>query len=312
MARALEIPLSINPTKLIRGLRVTEDHLEDVTDAVEDIGDEADKTEDAFRDLSRSAQRDFDRVERAAKDAEDDVSDVADEAADSAKEFGSAFRGDPVEALEEIQSLIAEVVRSTVKGFGGIALSLAGGVAFSALISFYEKWREEQEARLEQVREWRDAVIDAFGVLDKETFSEAFTEALDEAGVTAQEFEALLEALPENLRVGLRQAIQSGDLNALETVLGDIETGAENIRDLIADGFTVQSDQQQAFLDLSDLFGGPDGIVSDLNDAVGQAQALARILGNDVVTAAGQAAEATGQVGVGRNVPAGVAPIGIP
>ena len=214
--RGIEIPLSINPSKLIRGLRITEQQVDDLADAVENIGDEAGQVEDAFGDLSRGARRDFDRTGRAAKDAEDDVDDLADEAADSAREFGSAFRGDPVEALEEVQSLVSNIVTKAVPGIGGAVLAVTGGAAFSALIAFYDRWREEQEARRQQVIDWRDTVLDAFGVVEKAEFGQIIKDAFDEAGIAGDTLEEQIKLLPEGLRVAFRQAVQSGDLEGLK------------------------------------------------------------------------------------------------
>lgn len=293
MARGIVIPFTADIRQWGTAIRSIGKDLDDTTDALDDIRragdraaeaveddltDAADDAEDAFGDLARSARRDLGRVGDAADSAERDVDDLTDEAANSAREFGSAFRGDPVEALEEVQSLASELATRFVPGIGGAVLAVTGGVAFSALIGFYERWKEEQEAINERVRGYRDTVLDAFGVLEKSTVADAFTDALDRAGIDAAEFEAIMARAPENLRVGFRQALQAGDLQGLLDITGQVQAAAQNInRTFVAQGAAL-TPGQQAILDMNRALGGTTG---ELADGVADAQALARLLGND-------------------------------
>lgn len=313
-SRGIEIPLTLNPAQLIRGLRVTETGFDDLADKVDELGragdqaadkledladdgrrdmdrlaDEVDDTEQAFRDFARGADASMDKVRRSADSAERGVDDLTDEVGDSAREFGSAFRGDPVEALEEVQSLASELATRFIPGIGGAVLSVAGGVAFSALIGFYERWKEEQEAINERVRGFRDEVLDAFGVLEKGVIDQALIARLDEAGVSAQELEGYLEAAPEALRVGFRQALQSGDLNALHDLTVDIEEQARHINSTFVAVGSALTPGQQAVLDLNKALGGTTG---ELQQGVQDAQSLARMLGNDTTDAADDVGDA--------------------
>lgn len=101
--------------------------------------------EDAFAKLARGAKADMAKVEKAVDGVDDELGDVEDEANASAKEFGASFRGDPVEALEEVQSYLAEIVSVKLPGFAGAAATIAGGAALGLVVAGVEKWREKQE-----------------------------------------------------------------------------------------------------------------------------------------------------------------------
>ena len=319
-SKGISIPLTLNPAALIRGIRLTEtafddladavgdvtdagddaaDALDDladtrrdvdkVTDAVDAMADEADDAEKAFGDLARGARADMGKVGNAADNAERDVDELTDEVGNSAREFGSAFRGDPIEALEEVQSLTSELASRFIPGIGGAVLAVTGGLVFSALIGFYERWKEEQEAINERVRGFRDKVLDSLGVLDGAVIKEALTDRLDEAGVSASQLEEILSAAPEGMRVGFREALQSGDLQGLLDVSEEIDAAAESINtNFVAQGSAL-SPGQQAVLDLNKALGGTAG---ELYDGVLEAQSLARVLGNDVPDAADTADDA--------------------
>jgi len=144
MAARLEIPLSINPRELIRGLRVSEDAVQGLGRSLDGVADEGEKIERAFGDIGRTARSDLGQAEAAADGLERELSLVEDEAGQSAKEFGAAFRGDPVEALEEVQAYIAEITAKWLPGFAGAILTIAGGAVFGVLLTQVEKWREKQ------------------------------------------------------------------------------------------------------------------------------------------------------------------------
>jgi hypothetical protein len=185
MGRGIQVPFTLNPREFISGLRTVETGLEGLTaeladlerksnDALGGIGDgaddaarglgrvddaareaaarvdrdldrAADDAERAFSRFGRSASADMDKVGRAARDVDDDLALVEDEANQSAKEFGAAFRGDPVEALEEVQSYLSEIVAQKLPGFAGAMATIAGGAVLGLVIAGVEKWREKQE-----------------------------------------------------------------------------------------------------------------------------------------------------------------------
>ena len=283
MSKGLTIPLSLDPRDWIQGIKVVERSLDGMEDDLDDVEDASvimgRKLEDAFDDARRAA----DKTGRSVNDAERDVDGLTDEVSDSAKEFGSAFRGDPVEALEEVQSLASELATRFIPGIGGAVLAITGGAAFSALIGFYERWKEEQEARRQQVIEWRDTVLDAFGVVEQAEFGQIIKDAFDEAGIAGDTLEEQLKLLPEELRVAFRKAVQSGDLEGLKDVLDEIGVNADAIREKVAQGLPVTSPIEQAFLDIDGVLGD---VTTNLDTAIDGAQSWARILGNDVTAAA--------------------------
>ena len=145
MSKGLTIPLSLDPRDWIQGIKVVERTLDGMEDDLDDVEDAAGtlgrKLEDAFDDARTSA----DKAGRSVDDVGDELGDVENEANQSAKEFGSAFRGDPVEALEEVQSYLAEIVSQKLPGFAGAAAAVAGGAALGLVVAGVEKWREKQE-----------------------------------------------------------------------------------------------------------------------------------------------------------------------
>ena len=114
-----------------------------VTDAVDAMADEADDAEKAFGDLARGARADMGKVGNAADNAERDVDELTDEEAHVPSSLGLAFGGDP-EALEEVQGLTSELGIPIHPGHWWRRARSDGGLVFSALIGFYERWKEEQ------------------------------------------------------------------------------------------------------------------------------------------------------------------------
>jgi hypothetical protein len=192
VSKGLTIPLSLDPRDWISGVRVVErslgdmgDDLGDVedagdtlgrklkesfgdieqaaddaadkverelTDAMRDGAEEGDKLErsfdDNFRDIARESDRQFDKVEA-------DIGEVEEEAANSAKEFGASFRGDPVEALEEVQGYLSEIVTSKLPGMAGAIAAIGGGAVLGLVVAGVEQWREKQE----RIREYADTYM---------------------------------------------------------------------------------------------------------------------------------------------------------
>ena len=124
---------------------------------------------------------------------------------------------------------------------------------------------------------------------DGAVIKEALTDRLDEAGVSATELEGYLAAAPEALRVGFREALQSGDLQGLLDVSEEIDLAAESINENFVAQGSALTPGQQAILDLNRALGNTTG---ELYDGVTEAQALGRVLGNDVPDAADKADDA--------------------
>lgn len=197
MARGIQLAFTLNPKDFLRGLKVIETDLDDVREALDDVGDaandalddldtrkaerglkdvgdaadkaardvddvadEAKDVERAFSRLGTSARADMAKVERSTKDVERELGDVEDEANQSAKEFGSSFRGDPVEALEEVQSYLSEIISTKLPGLAGAFAAVAGGAALGLIVAGVEKWREKQERINEIARDFYDIILE--------------------------------------------------------------------------------------------------------------------------------------------------------
>ena len=162
---------------------------------------------DEFRDLGRNADRSFDKARRSADRLEDSLSDVEDEANQSAKEFGASFRGDPVEALEEVQSYIAELVSIRLPGLVGALAGIAGGAALGLIVSQIDKWRERQEEIKQQAsdllntyRDFESPILDARAGMRKLVEETKLNEFWSE--LTTEEYVKLLGTLQ---RLGIDQ-----------------------------------------------------------------------------------------------------------
>lgn len=216
--KGLVVPLTLNPRAWIDGIRVVDrslERLEDSFDDVEDAGDRLEraladnlrdteqdlrdaaragqKLEDAFRDIARSSGREMGKVER-------DLDDVESEANQSAKEFGASFRGDPLEALEEVQAYLSEIIAVKLPGFAGAAATIAGGAALGAVVAGIEAWREKQERISQLATDYLTKIRETPGALSEITSQLGVQKVLEEA--TAEQFRDISKAAAErNLTV---------------------------------------------------------------------------------------------------------------
>ncbi len=232
MARKIEIPLSVNPRDLVRGLKVSERAFDDLEDSIEDVTREGDDLSDEFRDLARSADRAGDKMERSFDGVDRELGDIEDEANQSAKEFGSAFRGDPVEALEEVQSYLAEIISVKLPGFAGAAAAVAGGAALGAVVAAVEKWRERQEEINQPARDYLDVINENRAGVEGITDALLAQKVLEEASV--EQYQILAE-----LAAGRQQTVEeyvrrtlSGEQNTTEQ-LAQVEARRAEIADEI-------------------------------------------------------------------------------
>lgn len=292
-----------------RGLRDVKDGLEDVERAAEDaegafgglsgeakselgkvetaaqqagaeveseLKDGAKDAEKAFSGLGSKAKSEMRTVENAADKAGDEVGEIEDEAAQSAKEFGASFRGDPVEALEEVQALTSELANKLIPGVGGAVLSIAGGIAFGALISFYERWKEEQERVTEQIREWRDATLDAFAEardgLAREDVLGGFKDQLDEANVSVTDFLAAAEKAGPGIEQAFAKAFQTGAPEDFAAAQDLVAKAQRNLSGLVSSG---QAQFQGQYDAVRTLTSGIGTYGDELLNGIDQAEAWA-------------------------------------
>ena len=156
--KGIEIPLSINPAKLIRGLRITERGFDDLQDEITDVSQAGDRMErdleDAFRDTARNADRYGRDTGRNFTDGvEDGQSTVGQVGAEFGEEFtqswGEAIRGgNPGEAISETITNSGQLlsVLGPAGAIAGLGIAAAGGF----ITNFITSAREDSE-RLTEV-----------------------------------------------------------------------------------------------------------------------------------------------------------------
>ena len=228
MARGIVIPLSANPRDLIRGLRISEDAVEDLAKEFDKVERSADDVSDEFRDLGRNADRSFDKARRSADRLEDSLSDVEDEANQSAKEFGSSFRGDPVEALEEVQSYIAEIVSIRLPGLVGALAGIAGGAALGLIVTQIDKWREAQEQIKQQAVDLYNQYVENGRVMDENWKKEQLNAYWAEQSIDKRNkiFDLLEQAGISQDK--LNELLSDGELTMKELSQATRDTGRES------------------------------------------------------------------------------------
>lgn len=262
--KGLVIPLSLDPRQWITGIKTVERTLEDTEDSLEDV-------EDAGRDLGRKLEDAFDDAARGLKDVdrqadrtEDSIGDIEEEAGQSAKEFGAAFRGDPVEALEEVQSYLAEIISVKLPGFAGALATVAGGAAVGALLSFYEKWKERQD-------EINDKATDYLGIINGANTSLTQTNELLIAQAILEEASAAQMADLALLASARGQTVQqyvtsilAGEVSTTEQLAG-VEAERQAIADRILE---LGAGRIKANEDEIGVLQAQDAILADQADAL--------------------------------------------
>lgn len=233
MARGIVIPFTADVRQLLRGMRLTEDAFDDLAKEIDDVGDEAGDAEAAFGRLGRSARSDLGRVERAADDVADELGDVENEANQSAKEFGSSFRGDPLEALEEVQSYLAEIVSTKLPGFAGAAAAAAGGAGVGAILFAYEKWKERQEEILERAQEFLSIYRDAGGAISDVTDELLAQQVIEEASAEQARIIAELAAQRGQTVSQFVTGALQGEYNTSEALAENLQRRAEIAGEMI-------------------------------------------------------------------------------
>jgi hypothetical protein len=177
--------------RFLSGTRDVEGALEDVAEALDDLGDEssdaskalrddldrigdeaddaADKTKKSFKDAFDSAKRDasdagrrvgkelddgFDRAERAADEFKDEAGSVGREAATS-------FSGE----FEDVTDVIRDIAANAFQGFGpaGAAAGVVAAAGLGVLVAQFEQFEEDAEAARDRVTSFAQAIVDAGG-----------------------------------------------------------------------------------------------------------------------------------------------------
>ena len=206
---------------------------------------------------------------------EKELSTVEDEANQSAKEFGASFRGDPVEALEEVQAYLSEISAKALPGFAGGLVAIAGAAGIGAVLAGYEKWKERQEEIKQNAQELRNTLVDVGGVIDENTRKTMVQNALSE--LTNEEYRKLYDAA---VILGLSQE----DINSL--LLGEIALQDDALER-----------RRETGRQLSDILGAQEAVRDVTRDNRAAWQDTADTLRSSVRYEIGQIAEAI------RNLP---------
>lgn len=244
-----------------RGLGDVEDAAEDAEKALDDLGtgaktelgkveaaataagaeveseikDGSKDAEKALGKLGASAKSDMAKVEKSSKKAADEVDEVGQEATSSAREFGSSFRGDPIEALEEVQSLGAEIAAQTIPGIGGAAVAIAGGLVFGFITSQFERLREEAEELREKVVELRDRFLDLedveFADLGQQSVVDDLIEQLEKAGVTLETLTGQIEDTSPRAQAAWKRFTDTQTLEDFQAFVGALRTDINTVGD---------------------------------------------------------------------------------
>lgn len=194
-----------------------ESEAQDAAREVDRVADEAKDAESAFSRLGRSASADMDKVRRSTDDVEDELGDVETEANQSAKEFGASFRGDPLEALEEVQAYLSEIIAVKMPGFAGAAATAAGGAGVGAILFAYEQWKERQEEIAQRAQDFLGIYREAAGAVNDITDAMVAQQVLEEASAEQNRILAQLAA-------DRGQTLQDFVLSSLK---GEVSTGEE-------------------------------------------------------------------------------------
>lgn len=188
MAKGIDLSIAADTRSAMSAInRGLIDPLEDVSEALEQMGDDS---KDASRDLERGmrdAQRrtddakdeirklrdELNKAGRAGKDTGRDVDDgmgrvkragaeASDELRQNLGETFSSFRGD----LEDLPQIAQDVFGGLAGSIGGLpaAFALAAGAAgIGLLVAGFQQIKEEEEASKQRASEWAQAYIEAGG-----------------------------------------------------------------------------------------------------------------------------------------------------
>jgi hypothetical protein len=273
--RGIRIPLVADVAQFLRGMTQAEGAL---TDVATDLDQLADRADTAATSVANDFDSAFRRVRDDARSAESAVDALSDEASDSARELGASFRGDPVEALEGLQELVANTA-ARIGGISGAIASIGTGIAFGALTTFYDKWQQRQEEIRQQVVEIRDELLETFTAIDADVLQRNLFKTLDAAGVSIADLRKDLIEVGEY--GAFQKALQVGD----EQALADILTRVEGIQSKsVGRGALNLIADREAAIDIRDALAELPGILRRSQE---EAAAVRDVLNTSVGSAYG-------------------------
>ena len=235
MPAKIEIPLSINPRELIRGLKITEQEFEGLEKAMKEVeaeGDDLEKAlEDNFKDIGRAARRAGDQAgDDLGKGLRGKLGGVGAEVADEFSEnFGEAIRsGNPAGAILETFTSLAPAL-----GALGIGAAVVAGLVNSVL-------QERQRVK--------EAIT---GIMD-----EAASEAISKGEETGTNFSTAFYsgvASAEQRQAALKEYFEVEDFNSALNRTQETADGIGVKFDVVADLITGNvTESQRAYNVLED------------------------------------------------------------
>lgn len=173
MARPFKLSLVSDTRDFLRGMKDSEDAIEDVATSLDDLSDtgsdSSDRLEKTFSEAMRTMRKDAksagESIGRDVTDgtdhASEGVEDLREEAGQSAREMAASFSGE----MEDVGDLIQEVAANAFAGFGpaGAAAGVAAAIGIGYVISSLQKAAEQAAESKERVLELADEIADVGG-----------------------------------------------------------------------------------------------------------------------------------------------------
>lgn len=269
------------------------DPLEDMVEALDDVGTAGDKMGDGLTDSMRDAQRATEKLEDSQKDLKSTlergsaagfkkVGDTADKEMGRAEQATDEFKKEGVANISEVASSFTgdldsaiDLVQGTLGGLAGsipgVGIALAGVGAVAGL--FYNQWKEAAAASKERIQEMYDDMLEAGSVfLSKDYIQEQMSKIVTGA-------DGAVISMKNLKRIADDTGISQADL--LLAFGGDMETRSRLIDELKTQVIDLQGASERA----------GDGVAS-AQDIVSIASAEAIRKLKDQNEEAGKAAEA--------------------
>lgn len=266
----LSIDIAANTTAAQRGIKDLSKTLDGVSDALDDVADDADKggdrVERAFRDMTKAAQdtgreagRSFskasqalDDVERQAKRTERAVDDIGDakgfgKMKDAAQEVTQEVGQNLGEAVSSVRGNLADLGQVGQDTLGGLAATIAGtgpaGIAGAAALAATAVGLGAMTAELENQQREADELRDRLMAAYRDA-SDAGRSYLDIAQVIANQQDLInnparadeyAKIMETQKKTGLDMSTilkaNAGDLDALRIVMGSVSDANKRATD---------------------------------------------------------------------------------
>jgi hypothetical protein len=154
---ALKLDILANTSQLVREMKDAGASVEDISDAldkmVQDAGDAERKIKDNFKDLAREADKTkkatADVGDKGFKQAGEATSAFKDEAIQNFSEVASSFTGDVTQMADGVQGLTGGLASALTPGVG-IPIAIVGALA-GAFLNSWITAAEDSEARVEEM-----------------------------------------------------------------------------------------------------------------------------------------------------------------